>query len=421
MELQIPEVFRPLWEPRRYKVCYGGRDGGKSWNIARTLLVMGVQRKILVLCAREVQRSIKDSVYKLLTDQILSLGLGDYYEVQSQVIRGMNGTEFLFTGLSDQTVSSLKSYEGVDICWIEEAQTISKQSLKVLIPTIRKVGSEIWISFNPGMDTDEVYKRFVTDTPDECVLMRVNWYDNPWASEVLANERARLKETDPDEYAHVWEGACQPAVAGAIYYREVSALRNGGRLCNVPYDPMLRVHVVVDLGFNDYMALILVQRNGSELRVIRYIEDRQRFIPSYSQELRELGLNWGTLWLPHDGRQNHVTGESAEAQFKALGWHVEIVDDIGIEQGIRKVREVFPRVYIDKTNAGELLSRLGRYRRRVGSDGQASSPRHDDDSHGADGFRYVCVSASQFMNDGGAESADEFYAAFRRGGLRALG
>ena len=135
------------------------------------------------------------------------------------------------------------------------------------------------------------------------------------------------------------------------------------------------------------------------IRVIRYIEDRQRYIPSYSQELRDLKLNYGTLYLPHDGRARHLTGTSAEDQFRALGWDVQIVPGEDVEQGIRKAREVFPRIYIDKTNASDLLNRLGRYRRRVNSEGQASTPVHDDESHGADGFRYLALVADQLTND----------------------
>jgi phage terminase large subunit len=177
---------------------------------------------------------------------------------------------------------------------------------------------------------------------------------------------------------------------------------------------MLRVHVVCDLGFNDYMSLLLVQRVASEVRVIRYIEDRQRFIPSYSQELRELGYNWGKMWLPHDGKNTMVQGESAYTQFSKLGWECEIVEDVGVEQGIRKAREVFQRVVIDKTNASELLSRLGRYRRKVSGDGQGGAPKHDDASHGADGFRYMALTADQFSNDGASSGAADFYGAFHR-------
>jgi phage terminase large subunit len=161
------------------------------------------------------------------------------------------------------------------------------------------------------------------------------------------------------------------------------------------------------------MSLILVQRLASEIRVIRYIEDRQRYIPSYDQELKDLKLNWGKLYLPHDGKAKHVTGSSAEEQFRALGWDVEIVPDIGLEQGIRKTRELFGRFYIDKNAAGELLNRLGRYRRRVNADGQASTPMHDDESHGADGTRYLSIVADQMSNENTKITGD-YYASFRR-------
>jgi phage terminase large subunit len=163
------------------------------------------------------------------------------------------------------------------------------------------------------------------------------------------------------------------------------------------------------------MSLLLVQRLASEIRVIRYIEDRMRYIPSYHQELTDLKLNYGKLYLPHDGKAKHVTGSSAEEQFRALGWDVEIVPDIGLEQGIRKLREVFGRIYVDKGNASELVNRLGRYRRRVNSEGQASTPVHDDESHGADGTRYLAIVADQMSNDSNAWGSD-IYAGFRRAG-----
>jgi len=137
-----------------------------------------------------------------------------------------------------------------------------------------------------------------------------------------------------------------------------------------------------------------------------------RYIPSYSQELQGLKLNYGKVYLPHDGKQKHVTGSSAEEQFTALGWTVEIVPDIGIEQGIRKTREVFSRFYVDKANASELVNRLGRYRRRVNAEGQASTPVHDDESHGADGTRYLAIVADQLTND--THKVSDPYSGFRR-------
>jgi phage terminase large subunit len=361
---------------------------------------------------REIQKSIADSVHQLLSDQIQELGLGDFYTIKRDYIEGKNGTLFAFRGLSSETALSLKSFERPTICWVEEAQAITKRSWGILEPTIRADGSEIWVCFNPELEDDFIYKEFVLGNPPQAVVTKIGWEDNPWRSKVLDARREQMKRDDPEEYEHVYGGACRPAVEGAIYYKEVTALKNSGRLCNVPYDPMLKVHVVTDLGFNDYMSLILVQRLASEIRVIRYIEDRQRYIPSYSQELKDLKLNYGKLYLPHDGKAKHVTGSSAEEQFRALGWDVEIVPDIGLEQGIRKLREVFSRLYVDKGNASELVNRLGRYRRRVNSEGQASTPVHDDESHGADGTRYLAIVADQMSND--SHKVENPNAAFRR-------
>lgn len=413
LAIDLPRKARDtLVPPARFKVLHGGRDSAKSWSIARMLLARGRAKAERILCTREVQKSIAESVHQLLKDQIAVLGLSDFYEVQDNYIYGKNGTQISFHGLSKQTSGSIKSFEGTTICWVEEAQTVSKRSWDILEPTIRAPGSEIWVSFNPDMDTDDTYRRFITDSPPDSIVTKMNWDDNPWRSEVLDAAREKMRTEAPDDYAHIYGGECRAAVPGAIYYTEVSALRSSGRLCNVPYDPMLKAHVIADLGHNDYMSLILVQRLASEIRIFKYIEDRKRFIPSYSQELKDLKLNYGTLWLPHDGKADHLVGPSARKQFMDLGWDVEIVPDIGIEDGIRKTREVFPRFYIDKTNASELVTRLGRYRRRVDAHGQASIPMHDDASHGSDGTRYLAIVADQLTNDS-LKTLDP-YAGFRR-------
>lgn len=406
------KAVETLTSPARWRVLYGGRDSAKSWSVARMLLARGRAKPERILCAREVQKSIAESVHQLLKDQVSVLGLEDFYDVQQNYLHGANGTQFSFHGLSGQTATSIKSFEGTTICWVEEAQTVSKRSWDILEPTIRAVNSEIWVTFNPDMDTDETYKRLVLNPPPNSRVLKINWTDNPWRSTVLDAAREKMRREAPDDYTHIYEGECRPAVEGAIYYNEVSKLRSSGRLCNVPYDPMLKVHVVCDLGFNDYMSLILVQRLASEIRIIRYIEDRQRYIPSYHQELSDLKLNFGKLYLPHDGKAKHVTGSSAQEQFQKLGWDVEIVPDIGIDNGIRKTRELFSRFYIDKTHGYELLNRLGRYRRRVNSDGQASVPVHDDESHGSDGVRYLSIVADQLSNEG-IQLGDP-YASFRR-------
>jgi phage terminase large subunit len=204
--IDIGESARFLYEEQtRYKVLHGGRGSLKSWSAARTLLLMGGERRLRILCAREFQNSIEDSVHKLLEEQIDLLGLADFYTVQKTGIMGANGTEFIFRGLR-YNVESIKSLEGIDICWVEEAERVSETSWEVLIPTVRRPESEIWITFNPAQDSDPTYQRFVVNPPPGTIVRKVSWKDNPWLPDVLRQEAEHLRRTDPDAFAHVWEG-----------------------------------------------------------------------------------------------------------------------------------------------------------------------------------------------------------------------
>lgn len=416
LDASFPPKLKFLFEPARYKVAYGGRDGGKSWGYGRALLIQGAEQPLRIGCFREVQKSIRDSVHKLLSDQIEELGLSDEYEVLQTEIRGANGTEILFAGLSSQTRDSIKSFEGLDRAWVEEAQSVSKRSWDILVPTIRAPGSEIWVTFNPDMDTDDTYQRFVVRHPPDARVVKINFTDNPWRSRVLDAEREQMQREAPADYAHIYLGECRPAVEGAIYFGEVSAMRSGNRVCNVPYDPLLRVHRVWDLGWNDSMSVLFVQRHASEVRVIRYVEGNKRTYSDFIAEFQTYGYRYGTDYLPHDGRAKSAeSGRSPQMILEQLGCKVEIVDDIGLENGIKAARLLFPRVYVDRENAGEIVTRLGRYRRRINAEtGTATTPVHDDASHGADAFRYLAVVADQMTNEDVVIT--DPYKAFRRYG-----
>lgn len=402
LKVEIPEKLGFLFEPHRYKVAYGGRGGAKSWAFADALLIQGLQSTLRIGCFREIQKSIKDSVHKLLGDRIKAHGLGDFYEVQQTTIKGRNGTEFLFGGLQDHTVDSIKSYEGLDRAWVEEGQSVSKRSWDILIPTIRKDGSEIWVSFNPELDTDETWKRFVEQPPTDSVVAVVNYRDNPWFPAVLEQERrdaqARMPKAD---YENIWEGKCRPAVSGAIYADEVAKAQEEGRFNLVPYDPALKAHVVFDLGWNDKMSIGIVQRHVSSLRVIRYIEDDHKTLDWYSAQLKSLGYNWGKVFLPHDGAHgDYKTGKSAKQWMEDLGWSVEIVPNQPVETGIKNARMVFSQLYMDRTNCARLIECLKRYRRSIPTTtGEPAGPLHDEFSHGADMFRYLAIAAPQMTND----------------------
>jgi phage terminase large subunit len=220
-QAEFPAKLACLFEPKRYKVLHGGRGGAKSWGVARALLILAAKTPMRVLCAREFQVSIKDSVHKLLTDQTYAMGLDSFYEITQTTIRGKNGSEFFFIGLKNN-ITNVKSFEGVDICWVEEAQTVSKTSWNVLIPTIRKDGSEIWVTFNPELETDDTYQRFVVTPPPNSVVQKITWRDNPWFPETLREEKDHLQVRDTEAYNTVWEGICRKTVDGAVFANEIT-------------------------------------------------------------------------------------------------------------------------------------------------------------------------------------------------------
>lgn len=413
MNVQFPDKLRCLFQPSRYKFLKGGRGSAKSWSVARALLIQGAQQPHRVLCTREVQKSIKQSVHQLLKDQIQAMNLGGFYQVLETEIRGKNGTTFYFSGLSDHTADSIKSFEGCTRVWIEEGQAITKRSWQILTPTIRANGSEIWVTYNPQLDTDETHQRAVGDKKDpDTVTVDINYFDNPWFPEVLEKERQHAQKTLPkEEYAHIWEGRCMPAVQGAIYFNEVAAAEATGRIGRFPYDPMLKVHRVWDMGWNDCMAIILAQRHGSAVNIVGYVTGTHRTTADYISEFRGekyRGWNWGNDFLPHDGfASNRQTGKADADVLRGLGCTVVQTPNMDVEQGIRQARLLFPRVYIDKESSASidpelpgLVECLKRYRRRVNQQtGTPEAPLHDVHSNGADAFRYLALNAEQMTNE----------------------
>lgn len=217
-KLSFAPKFKPLFKPKRYKTFHGGRGGAKSWGIARALVIMAASKRLRILCTREVQNSIKDSVHKLLKDQIEMLGLNPWFRITNESITSACGSEFLFKGLRFDPLG-IKSTEGVDICWVEEAQSVSADSWDILIPTIRKESSEIWISFNPGEEIDPTYQRFVLNPPDDSITIEVNYYDNPYLPETLRKEMEYCKRVDYEAYEHVWLGKPK-SISEAVIFKQ---------------------------------------------------------------------------------------------------------------------------------------------------------------------------------------------------------
>jgi phage terminase large subunit len=242
----FPKAFLELMQPARYKVYYGGRGSAKSWTFAEALVAKAHTECHLILCARQFQSSIKDSVHKLLRITIHRMGLDDWFTItDTTIISKVTGTAFIFKGIH-QHPDEIKSLEGVTICWVEEAQSTSKAAWEILIPTIRLDESEIWVSFNPMFASDATSQMFIESKPAahiKSIIRKVSWRDNPFLSSTLNDERLAMLEASNDDYQHVWEGN----------YRKISAASVlGGKVTIAEFETPLDAHFYygADWGFS---------------------------------------------------------------------------------------------------------------------------------------------------------------------------
>lgn len=409
-----------LKDMHSYKIAYGGRASLKSTSFAAMLLTLGINQSLRVLCLREVQRTLADSSHQLLQDQIKKLGYERFYTVTENAIRGHLGTLFRFSGLSDQTEQSIKGYEGFDVFWLDEAQAITRRSFQIALPTLfRTKNAEAWISFNPDMNTGEVWQRFVENTPPGAKIVEMNWRD---AAELgwMSDENERLRQYDmvysPQEYENIWEGKPRTVVAGAIYSNEVIETIKEGRFRPVPYDPRLGVDLIFDLGWNDLMAVVAVQKpHPSALNIINYLEDARITYAELMAAIDRLNYKIGTIWLPHDAEQHHPTsGTNARKVIQGMGYRVQIIPRSDPEARIRAARMLWPRCYFDNSKkdtptdrpdrllgAGHLMDRLKSYKRNIPrSTKEPTGPTHDASSHGADVFGGLAEIVERIRNEG---------------------
>ena len=394
MRAKVPPKATFLEKPHRYKVLYGGRGGGKSWSMARALLARGACEPIRVLCAREHQSSIRDSVHRLLVDQIRALKLQASYRITAEAIHGVNGALFVFAGLR-HNIDDIRSKEGFDVCWVEEAQAVSRLSWETLIPTIRKEGSEIWVSFNPVLEEDETWQRFVVRQPTGAVVKKLTLVDNPHCPQVLIDEANDLKARDPRAWAHIWDGQCRRSVEGAVYAEELARARDEERLTSVPYEPTAPVHCFWDLGWADSVTVWMAQAVGLQFRVIDFLSGSQKAVDWYVSELNKRAYVWGEDWLPHDAGAETLAaaGRTIRSQLVELGRKVRMVERLSVADGINAARGVLGRCWFDQDRCADGLHALRHYRYAVGEDGRLTGqPLHDWSSHAADAFRYLAVS-----------------------------
>lgn len=401
LEIPTARVFRPLLEPARYKGAYGGRGSGKSHFFAELSVEEHVASPGLrTVCVREVLKSLKQSAKLLIEDKIQALGVGHLFDVQKDKIIAPGDGLIIFEGMQDHNAESIKSLEGFDRCWVEEAQSLSERSLSMLRPTIRKEGSELWFSWNPRRKQDAV-DQFLRGSPvDGAVLVKANWRDNPWFPAVLEKERLTDLERYPERYDHIWEGDYAKAFEGAYFAKLLNDARAQKRIGFVPADPMAPIRAFWDIGGSgaqaDACAIWLVQWVGHEIRVIDYIEGIGQVLSYYVAELRKRGYGHAICYLPHDGvNANAITGKRYVDHVRDAGFEAATIPNQGkgaAMMRIEAVRRILPMCCFNEKTTEPGREALGYYHeRRDETRIIGLGPDHDWSSHAADAFGLMAV------------------------------
>ncbi len=398
-----PEWSRKFDRPSRYKGAHGGRASGKSHEFAERLIARCCESKTRAVCIREVQNSLKESVRQLLIDKIQRFGLGDQFEVLEAEIRGPHGSLIIFRGMQSYSAETIKSLEGYDVAWVEEAQTLSRTSLRMLRPTIRAPGSEIWFTWNPRHDTDAVDELLRGPSPpSNAIVERVNWSDNPYLPDEMRQEMADDRARDPEMAVHVWDGGYEIVSEGSYYALLLEQADQAGRIGEFPYDPALPVITGWDIGVDDYTAIWFAQENGQQIRFIDYFETSGQGVeeivaqalpelvdPAKRMSDRDVQYRYGRHFLPHDVKVREWG--AGRSRLVTLQEHGVKPINIGIASGpaerINASRKVLPMAFFNKATCSIGLKRLRAYSRRFNKSMETySGPVHDENSHGADAF-----------------------------------
>ena len=403
-EVRLPEYAGCLWETARHYALYGGRGGGKSWAVADHLLITAAERTMRVGCAREHMKDIKESVKQLLDDRIEALGLRDHFESTFSPpyeIRGRhNDSLFIFKGLW-RNPDGMKSMEGMDRVWVEEAARISQRTIDILIPTVRKDGSALIWTWNPEYDHDPIEKLFrgPNGPPPRTVIKRVQWNDNPWFPAELKEAMDAMYRDDPDRAEHIYGGEYVKAVEGAYYARALRAAREQGRFTVVAADPNFQVRAYWDLGHSDATAVWVAQFVGERINVIDYCEGAGQPPGYYMNWLRASGYENCVCVLPHDGAAVHPDNPIAmsyENQLRTAGFQPRVIRNQGKGAAIQRkdaALRVFPRIWFDEDKTRPGVKALGYYHEKRSEDERnvGLGPEHDWSSHGADAFGLMAI------------------------------
>lgn len=397
LELPTAAVFEPLLHPSRYKGAWGGRGSGKSHFFADLMVEAALTKPgFRGVCIREVQKDLNQSAKRLIEDKIQAHGVGSVFDCQKAVTVTPGGGIIVYQGMQDHTADSVKSLEGFDVAWVEEAQTLSARSLTLLRPTIRKPGSELWFSWNPRRKTDPVDRMLRgEDQPTGAVVVRANWSDNPWFPAELEQERLDDLRMKPDQYGHIWEGDYEQITEGAYYAACLVAAKAQGRIGEISADPLMAYRAFWDIGGTgakaDATTIWVCQFIGEKIKVLAYYEAQGQDLATHINWLRQSGYGNAECFLPHDGAaHDKVFDASYEGALRAAGFSVTVVPNQGRGAAAKRIeaaRRWFPRMWFNQSTTQPGIDALGAYHeKKDDARGVGLGPNHDWSSHGADSF-----------------------------------
>ena len=406
IDLTIPEQYKELFQPSkawRHLVYKGGRASGKSTQIAISRLLKGSQKKLRGLCTREIQNSIQESVYKLLCDKIDELGLTDWQKFNDKLVNSKTGSEIFFKGLHNN-IQSIKSIEGIDWCWVEEAQSVSADSINTLVPTIRKEGSELIWSYNPLTEHDPVQELIVDKADDRTYVLHVNSDAiEQLLSREIIEEREKMRRDNPDMFAHVWLGQPLTSKTGTVFGKQIGQAEAEGRIGSVPYDASAGTYTAIDLGIGDSTAIWWFQMVGQEIHFIDHYESSGEELGHYISIIKNKPYNYTTHFLPHDAKQRELqTGLTRVEFFENNGIHnIEVLRPTNFQLGQDDInmiaRPKFSKIWIDRDKCERGLKCLRAYHYEYDEKNKLlkDKPEHDWSSHSSSAFIYALIAAQE--------------------------
>lgn len=408
IDIDVPAPYIELFQPTknwRHMTYYGGRSSGKSTTIALSILVKATASKLRILCVRETQNSIAESVHQLMADLIDKHKLPNWEVTKDEIRNTKTGSNIIFKGVHNNT-QAIKSLEGIDICWVEEAQSVSMDSIDVLIPTIRKEGSYFIWSFNPLTSEDPVWIRIAKNPDYRTLVKKVNSdaIERLLSPEVI-HEREKMRADNPELFEHVWLGEPLTAKTGSVFGKQLATAREEGRITKVPYDGSAPVYTAWDLGIGDATAIWFFQIIGREIHYIDHYESSGEDLGHYLSVLRAKPYEYAKHFLPHDAKQRELQTNKTRVEFFADNGfpNVEVLRPTNFTPGQDDIdmvaRPKLSLCWFDKEKCNRGIECLRAYHYDYDEKNRIlkAKPEHDWSSHSSSAFIYSLIADTEFI------------------------